>query len=165
MGVEAGVQLLWKTMTITTKLNICTSCDPGIPLLVSYPTEVHAFLFQVTCTGTFTATWFVITQDGRLLKCPSTVEMINCVLLTRRPFPHPPYSSESEGTITTGQDTDEPHKHDLARTQTRENIMYDSINIKYKPRQTVSAGRSRSVTLGAESTDGKGAQVRIWGSC
>lgn len=43
--------------------------------------------------------------------------------------------------------------------------MYDSINIKYKPRQTISAGRGQSVTLGAESTDGKGTQVRIWGSC
>ena len=41
--------------------------------------------------------------------------------------------------------------------------MYDSINIKYKPRQTVSAATSQSVTLGVESTDGKGTRVRVWG--
>ena len=52
--------------------------------------------------------------------------MINCVLVTRRPL----CNSENEGTITTGQDTDEPHKHNLARTQTRENIVYDCIDIK-----------------------------------
>lgn len=161
MGVEVGVQLLWKTMTIPTKLNICMSWDPGIPLLVLCPTEVHAFVFQMTCTGTFIATWFVITQDWRLLKCPSTVKMINCVLFTRGP----PCSSENEETITTGQDTDEPHKHNLARTQARENTVYDSIDIKCKPRQTISAGRSQSVTLGWSLLTGRGHKVRIWGSC
>ena len=51
----------------------------------------------------------------------------------------------------------------ILREHRREKTVYDSINIQYKPRQTVSA--ARSVTLGVESTDGKGTRVRIWGSC
>ena len=72
------VQPLWKTLWQFLKmLSIELSYDPAIPLLATYPRKINSYVHTKTCTGTFIAALFIITNKWKQPKCPSPDEWIN----------------------------------------------------------------------------------------
>ena len=71
------IQPLWKTVWQFSKdLEVEIALDPAIPLLGIYPKDYKSFYYKDTCTHTFTAALFTITNTWNQCKCPSMIDQI-----------------------------------------------------------------------------------------
>ena len=68
--------LFWK-LALLTKVEDMHFCDSAFSHLAIYPTEVCPYVHQKIRTRIFIETLFVIAPNGKLLKCPSIVDLTN----------------------------------------------------------------------------------------
>ena len=67
-------QLLWKSLTILTKVEDMFSLWPSNSISKYLPIKLHAHMYQGSWTRIFIAALLIITPNWKQLKCPSTVE-------------------------------------------------------------------------------------------